>query len=60
MTIRVTQIVTRLEDADDRKELPAGPDGLWSSKYYQGMTLDEFHNKVPIGCLDDFEIEEAG
>ena len=57
-SVRVTQIATHLSNFDDRECLPAGPRGSGSAVTYRNMTLDQFHNEVPIGCLDDFDIEE--
>lgn len=69
--VRVTQVSSELDDWDDRNELPAGHGGSGSSKLYripdsvrehvcevaENSILDWFHSTVPIGCLDDFEIE---
>jgi len=57
--ITVKQLVPdeQLSDPDDRAKSPAGlyfyeADGIRHA-------LDQFHAVVPIGCLDDFEIDAA-
>ena len=64
--IKVTQISHELEDVDDRAEMPSGPGGAGSVKFYdvpeehqatEESALDWFHSNIPIGCLEDFEIE---
>lgn len=61
--IRVTQVTAHLSDVDDRDDLPAGDGGERSFRDYEveGATeddaLDKFHVTIPIGCLEDFEID---
>jgi hypothetical protein len=57
MRIKVTQIVNDLSDGDDRAFLPAGENRLGAWSEYSFASLDEFHRTIPIGCLEDFEIE---
>lgn len=63
--MRVTQVVERLSDSDDRLELPAGPEGPGSFRDYEAPedcqtedeVLDWFHSTIPIGALDDFQFD---
>lgn len=67
MRVRLTQLVHDLSDPDDRVDLPAGPDGQMSVRYYDvpscldgapdDSILDWFHLNIAIGCLDDFSWE---
>lgn len=49
-------------DWDDLHERPAGCQGIGSCKAYptdresEEEALDEFHNNIPISCLEDFEV----
>jgi hypothetical protein len=59
--VTVEQVVDVLSDHEDKYENPAGEyyyDGIkaFNDKEAAEWALDEFHDKVPIGCLDDFEI----
>lgn len=67
VTVTVKRVVDlEAMDPDDRQD-PFLVDG--GSKIYvvearnahaaQEKALDEFHGIVPIGCLDDFEIDSA-
>ena len=55
--ITVTQIVESkyLEKDDDRINNPAG-EYPWNAENSE-IALDQFHHTIPIGCLDDFEID---
>jgi len=61
--IRVTQLVDELLDGDDEVDLPAGSGGKGSFKDYEieadneELALDEFHATIPIGCLEDFQVD---
>lgn len=53
--ITVTQLVPDSElDHDDKEENPAGEHIRRSAT--QDEAMDDFHNSVPIACLDDFDI----
>lgn len=64
MRIQVKQLVHCLSDREDRRERHAGHDNKGSVQHYdvsedcktEDEALDEFHNTIPIGCLEDFEI----
>ncbi|MDX9789010.1 MAG: hypothetical protein RBT11_19705 [Desulfobacterales bacterium] len=55
-----TQMVEELTDGDDQADLPAGPFGVNSVREYffdaddEEDALDQFHESVPVGCLEDF------
>lgn len=53
--ITVTQVSEHLHRPDDRIDNPAGT-YKWEADY-SDLALDQFHRVVPIGCLDDFEID---
>ena len=55
--ITVIQIVKteHLEKDDDRIDNPAG-EYRWDATDSEAA-LDQFHHIVPIGCLDNFEID---
>ena len=55
--ITVTQIVESkyLEKDDDRIDNPSG-EYQWEAIDFE-IALDQFHRVIPIGCLDDFEID---
>lgn len=64
--VRVRQVVEELSDGDDQVEMPAGSGGLGSEELYDDhppgtedpeAILDWFHSTVPIGALEDFEID---
>lgn len=63
--ICVTQLVEKLYDPDDREFLPAGENGEGSTCVYsveattKKNALDQFHDTIPIGCLEDFFIQAA-
>lgn len=71
MHIKVTQVVEIMSDSDDRDDLPAGSGEIGSVKLYEvpssiqrmaleqakEVCLDWFHNAIPIGCLEDFDID---
>jgi len=52
--ITVTQIADELSDVDDREGNPAGTYDEVART--EDEALDQFHTRIPIGCLDDFEI----
>jgi hypothetical protein len=53
--ITVIQISEHLEKDDDLIDNPAG-EYPWDAENSE-MALDEFHRTIPIGCLDDFEVD---
>lgn len=65
--VQVTQITDELSDPDDINDRPAGDNELGASQIYwppahlvnepdDELILDWFHDTVPIGGLEDFEI----
>ena len=53
--ITVTQVSNELHRPDDRDNNPAG-EYFWDAED-SDKALNEFHAAVPIGCLDDFDID---
>jgi len=53
--ITVTQISEHLQKDDDRIDNPTG-EYPWDAEDSE-MALDQFHRVVPIGCLDDFQVD---
>lgn len=60
VVIEVKQIAKKLSDHEDRLQNPKGTyAGIVKAKNKKDakeMALDEFHETIPIGCLDDFDI----
>ena len=52
--ITVTQIAEKLQDYDDIIDNPAG-EYYWEADN-EDEALNQFHANVPIGCLEDFDI----
>jgi hypothetical protein len=60
ITVTVEQVVDVLHDWDDEQD---NPEGIYHYEYYadsdeeaRELALDEFHETISIGCLDDFSI----
>ena len=53
--ITVTQISKNLHRPDNRIHNPSGK-YPWTAQNAD-IALDEFHTTIPIGCLEDFEID---
>lgn len=52
--IDVVQMAKELSDVDDRVKSPAGKYAYYAESYHDA--LDQFHSKIPVGCLEDFGI----
>lgn len=59
--VKVTQVVDELSDHDDKKDQPEGEYDFEVSAHCEDdageRALDEFSLTIPIGCLDDFDID---
>ena len=53
--ITVTQISKKLHNPDDRAY---HPEGIYLIKAdNEDLALDDFHSRIPIGCLEDYDIQ---
>lgn len=63
INICLRQLVDRLSDSADRENPPCGEDKRDAVRWWHvpttqaSIALEVFHNHIPLGCLDDFEIE---
>jgi hypothetical protein len=54
ISVRARVPQQEMTDPEDRLEDPSGDYDRWA--FDEESALDRFHETVPIGCLDDFEI----